>query len=115
MALPVFHVDRRRTRTYDVRRDNAAEMFEAIGEALDSAVIDTFETVSKNLDASGAVLAYSSGNLASITYANGVVKTLNYTGDTLTSVVLSGATPAGIDLTKTLTYTGDDLTGVTYS
>lgn len=75
----------------------------------------TFETVSKNLDASGATLNYTGDNLTSIEYANGITKTLNYTGDNLTSVVLSGSTPAGIDLTKTLSYTGDNLTGVVYS
>lgn len=76
---------------------------------------DTFETVSKNLDASGATLAYTGDNLTSITYLSGIIKTLNYTGDNLTSVVLSGSTPSGIDLTKTLSYTGDNLTGVSYS
>lgn len=77
---------------------------------------DTFETVSKNLDASDATPVYDvSGNLTSIEYANGITKTLNYTGDNLTSVVLSGSTPSGIDLTKTLSYTGDILTGWAYS
>ena len=76
---------------------------------------NSFETVSKNLDASGATLAYTGDNLTSITYASGVVKTLSYTGDNLTSVVLSGGTPSGINLTKTLSYTGDNLTGVAYS
>ena len=77
---------------------------------------DTFETVSKNLDATDATLEYDvSGNLTSIEYANGIVKTLNYTGDNLTSVVLSGSTPSGIELTKTLSYTGDNLTSVAYS
>lgn len=75
----------------------------------------TFETVSKNLDASGATLAYTGENLTSIAYVNGINKTLNYTGDILTSVVLSGATPSGITLTKTLSYTGENLTGVIYS
>jgi hypothetical protein len=75
---------------------------------------DSFETVSKNLDASNATLNFTGDNLTSIVYANGITKTLNYTGDNLTSVVLSGSTPSGIDLTKTLTYTGDTLTGVTY-
>jgi Major tropism determinant N-terminal domain len=78
-------------------------------------IAESFETVSSNLDASDATLAYSGGNLTSITYANGIVKTLSYSGGNLTSVVLSGATPGGIDLTKTLTYTGSDLTGVSYS
>lgn len=76
---------------------------------------DTFETVSKNLDASGATLVYTGENLTSITYLNGIIKTLAYTGDNLTSVVLSGSTPAGINLTKTLSYTGDNLTGVSYT
>lgn len=76
---------------------------------------NTYETVSKNLDASDATLNYTGDNLTSIDYTNGITKTLNYTGDNLTSVVLSGSTPSGIDLTKTLTYTGDNLTGVAYS
>lgn len=81
-----------------------------------SGIAETFETVSKNLDASGATLDYDvSGNLTSIEYLNGITKTLNYTGENLTSVVLSGSTPSGIDLTKTLSYTGENLTGVAYS
>jgi len=75
----------------------------------------SYETVSKNLAASDAVLSYTGDNLTSIAYFNGITKTLNYTGDNLTSVVLSGSTPGGIDLVKTLSYTGDTLTGVTYS
>lgn len=80
-----------------------------------SGVAESFETVSKNLDSSGATLTYTGDNLTSIEYANGITKTLSYTGDNLTSVVLSGSTPSGISLTKTLTYTGDNLTGVAYS
>jgi hypothetical protein len=79
----------------------------------------SFETVSKNLDAYPATLAYASGNLSSITYALGglltIVKTFNYTGTDLTSIVLSGDTPAGISLTKTLTYSAGNLVGITYS
>jgi len=75
----------------------------------------TFETVSKNLDATDATLNYTGDNLTSIVYGSGVTKTFNYTGDNLTSVVLSGTTPSGIDLTKTLSYTGTNLTGVAYS
>ena len=76
---------------------------------------NSFESVNKNLSASDATLTYSSGNLIEIEYSNGITKTLNYTGDNLTSVVLSGSTPGGIELTKTLSYTGSDLTGVAYS
>jgi hypothetical protein len=61
-------------------------------------------------------LAYDgSDNLTTISYASGVIKNFAYTGDDLTSITLSGATPDGIDLIKTLTYAGGNLTGVTYS
>lgn len=83
--------------------------------AVSGGIADSFETVSKNLDASGATLNYTGEQLDSIDYANGITKTFNYTGNNLTSVVLSGSTPSGIDLTKTLSYTGDNLTGVAYS
>ena len=76
---------------------------------------DTFERVSKNLRSVDFVLSYTDGDLTTLTYADGIVKTLNYTAGDLTSVVLSGATPAGIDLTKTLTYTAGELTAVAYS
>jgi len=79
----------------------------------------TFEKVSKNLDSYPATLSYVGENLATIEYDLGgglsILKTLNYTGENLTSVVLSGDTPSGISLTKTLTYTGENLTGVNYS
>lgn len=79
---------------------------------------DSFETVSKNLESAPATFAYSMGRLSSITYtvaAGTIVKTFNYTGDKLTSIVLSGDTPAGVDLTKTFGYTVDTLTSVSYS
>ena len=78
----------------------------------------TYETVSKNLNTNPYVLNYTSGDVTSIIYttpSGTITKTLNYTSGDLTSIVLSGDTPAGIDLTKTLTYTGSDLTGVSYS
>lgn len=75
----------------------------------------TFETVSKNLPATGGVLAYGPDGLASITYASGIVKTLAYSPDGLASVTLSGNTPSGIALVKTLTYTSGELTGFSYS
>lgn len=79
---------------------------------------ETFETVSKNLTSWNYSLNYTLGDLTSIVYTNGVdtiTKTLYYTSGNLTSIVLSGDTPAGIDLTKTLIYTTGNLTGVTYS
>lgn len=79
---------------------------------------DSFETVSKNLQAANAVFTYSMGRLSNISYAvaaGTVVKTFNYTGDKLTSIVLSGDTPSGIELTKAFGYTVDTLTSVSYS
>jgi hypothetical protein len=84
-----------------------------------SEIGSTFETVSKNLNAYPATLAYSSGLLSTITYALGggltIVKTFNRTGADLTSIVLSGYTPGGISLTKTLTYSSGNLVGISYS
>lgn len=76
---------------------------------------ETFETVSKNLAAEAATLAYTGDDLTSIAYASGVTKTFAYGVDGLASVTLSGSTPGGIDLVKTLTYSAGKLTGVTYS
>lgn len=76
---------------------------------------NTFETVSKNLAASNYTFTFVDGDLVSLTYANGITKTLNYSGEGLASVTLSGATPGGIELTKTLTYSGGDPVSATYS
>lgn len=78
----------------------------------------TFETVNKNLEASGGTLAYDANDdLISITYENGVVKTLAYdAGGDLISVTLSGNTPEGIDLVKTFSYDANaNLESFTYS
>jgi hypothetical protein len=77
---------------------------------------DSFETVSANLSAYDYTLNYNvNGDIASIDYSNGVTKTFNYTGDDITSIVLSGSTPGGIELTKTLTYSSGDITSIVYS
>lgn len=79
-------------------------------------ISNTFETVSANLSAYDATLNYNgSGDITSIVYSNGVTKTFNYTGADITSIVLSGSTPDGIELTKTLSYTDGNVTGITYS
>jgi hypothetical protein len=79
----------------------------------------TFETVNRNLSAYPHAINYASGRISSIVYTlsgpTTITKTINYTGDRVTSIVLSGATPSGISLTKTITYTGDNITGVAYS
>jgi hypothetical protein len=79
---------------------------------------ESFETVSKNLQAYPMTLNYSGSQLASVDYDTGVgtiTKTLNFSGSQLTSIVLSGDAPNGIDLTKTLTYNGSQLTSIAYS
>lgn len=86
--------------------------------ATEEFITRTFETVNKNLAASGGVLAYNAGgDLITITYDNGIIKTLAYNaGGDLISVTLSGSTPAGIDLVKTFSYNGaGDLVTFTYS
>lgn len=81
----------------------------------------SFETVSANLSAYDNVIGYNgNGDVDTITYDLGggleIVKTINYNGnDDVTSIVLSGDTPSGINLTKSFTYTGEDITGMSYS
>lgn len=103
-----------------LNRTNAdANLQSQIDSITSSDFEDTFETVSKNLRQYPNTLNYTGNRLTSIIYDLGssqtITKTLNYTGNKLISVVLSGDTPAGIDLTKTLTYTGDKLTSVAYT
>lgn len=79
---------------------------------------EEFETVSKNLKTYPYSITCNGDDIDYITYNNGVsqiIKTFNYTLGVLTSIVLSGDTPSGINLTKTFHYTGDDLTSVSYS
>lgn len=79
---------------------------------------EQFETVSKNLKTWNYSLNYTSGNLSSMVYTNGIdtiTKTFNYTGPNLTSIVLSGDTPNAIFLTKTFTYSGSNIIAIAYS
>jgi hypothetical protein len=77
-----------------------------------------FESISKNLKSYPYVITYIGSDIDYITYITDtgtIIKTFNYTLSVLTSLVLSGDTPSGIELTKTLHYSGSDLTSVTYS
>lgn len=86
------------------------------GGSTTSSSEDSFETVSANLSAYDYEVNYNgNGDVSSIEYSNGVIKTFNYTGDDITSIVLSGSTPSGISLTKTLTYSSGDIIGVAYT
>jgi hypothetical protein len=85
------------------------------GGSSEGFIKESFETVSKNLDSSNALYQYTDGNLSSITYANGVIKTFEYSQDSLVSVSLSGNTPQEITLVKTFTYIDDNLAFTNYS
>ncbi len=79
-----------------------------------------FETVSKNLKTYPYTLNYTVDTLTSIEYDLGggdsITKTLNYSAQLLTTIVLSGTLPSGIgSTTKTLTYSSGKLSTVTYS
>jgi hypothetical protein len=102
----------------DNTADTAKPVSTAQQTALDLKLEQTFETVSKNLKGYPAAFNYTTGTLTSIVYTlpvGTITKTLNYTSGILTSIVLSGDTPANIDLTKTLGYTGSELTSIGYS
>jgi hypothetical protein len=79
-----------------------------------------FETVSKNLKTYPYSLNYTVDKLTSIVYDIGggdnITKTLNYSAELLTTIVLSGTLPSGIGATtKTLSYSGSQLSSITYS
>lgn len=84
-------------------------------QGLSGAAVPTFETVNKNLQSSDSTIAMTGDDIASITYANGIVKTFAYGPDGLASVTLSGNVPGGISLIKTLLYSAGNPAGATYS
>lgn len=103
------------------------EALVGVGESVESGELEeeileagkTFETVNQNNSAYPKSFTYASGVLTSITYTKPdlttIKKTFGYTAGKLTTVTLSGSTPADIDLTKTLIYSGDTLASVSYS
>ena len=77
----------------------------------------TFETVSQNLKAYPLTINRSGDTIISVEYSapgGTITKAFNYTGNQLTSVVISGGS-LGATYTKTLTYVGDVITGVSYT
>jgi hypothetical protein len=79
---------------------------------------DTYETVSQNIKAYPVTFTYTGDLITQVDYDIGtgtVVKTISYTGDKVSSIVLSGDTPSGIDLTKTFSWSGETLLGYSYS
>lgn len=81
---------------------------------------DSFETVNKNISSYPYVLNYEGSNISSIVYSLGggfiIIKSLTYTDNKLTQVVLSGLVPNAVNnKTKTLGYSGNNLINVNYS
>lgn len=79
---------------------------------------DSFESVSQNIGDWNKAFAYTGSDLTTITYtklAETIVKTFNYSGGNLSTIVLSGDTPDGIPLTKTFAYSGENVSSITYS
>lgn len=65
----------------------------------------TYEKISQNLPSDNITYSYNVNNdIETMTYTSGIVKTFYYSGDDVTSIVLSGNTPSGINLTKTFVY-----------
>lgn len=114
-VLQIKHIVEQQLLARSLRSSAAQRAMQSAFDTAASSLGASFESISRNLDASGAVFTRVGDELVSITYANGVVKTFAYSGGDLVSVTLSGATPAGIDLVKTFTYSGGDLAAVTYS
>jgi hypothetical protein len=79
---------------------------------------ETFETIAENLRAADEVRAFNEdGDLISVTYSDGIVKTLEYNGNgDQFRITLSGSTPAGIKLVKTRTFDANgNITEVKYT
>lgn len=79
----------------------------------------TFETIAKNLLAYDITATTETPTLITQTYdapGGAIIKSISFDASGLpTQIVLSGNTPAGIDLTKTFDFTGRDIPLVTYS
>lgn len=77
---------------------------------------ESFESVAMNLSSVGATYDLNDdGAIEKVYYTNGVVKTYNFVGGKISSVVLSGIVPSGVDLTKTYVYINGKISGVTYA
>lgn len=99
--------------------DSATNLWKNQTPSGGSGYTETFETVSQNFNEYPYTIAYSGGEISTITYDLGggqsIVKTFNYTSGNITSIVLSGDTPSGINLTKTFTYSSGNIVSVAYS
>lgn len=80
---------------------------------------DTFETVLRNIKCYPSAVTYNVDNLIdTVVYtlpAGSITQNVTYTGRYISTIVLSGDTPSGIDLVKTFNYTGYLISSITYS
>lgn len=80
---------------------------------------NTFETVIRDLNCYPAAITYNSDNrIDTIVYtvpSGTITQTISYLGSSVNTMVLSGDTPSGIDLTKTFSYSGINISSIAYS
>jgi hypothetical protein len=81
--------------------------------------VTTFETINKNLLSYNVTATTESATLITQTYngPNGdIIKSISFDSSGLpTTIVLSGDTPAGINLTKTFDFSSQEIPLITYS
>ena len=79
---------------------------------------ESFESIAKNIKSYPFANTFTDGLLTSVVYtlpSGTITKTVNYASGRVSSIVLSGATPIGIDLTKTINYSDGVVSSVSYS
>lgn len=79
---------------------------------------ESFESISKNIRTWDFIVEYNLGLLTKIKYTKGsliIDKSFNYTSGKITSIVLSGDTPSGIQLTKAIGYTSGKVSSISYT
>ena len=74
---------------------------------------ETYEYISRNLASSNYSINRNGDDVVSIVYDNGITKTLNRSGENITSITLSGDNIT--TMTKTIIRTDDLITGIEYS
>ncbi len=92
--------------------DNTSDLSKDLGK---------FEKIARNLRSYPHTFSYVGGKLAAITYTTGpgttIVRTFNFSGSDIISVVLSGTLPSELGgiTTKTFTYSAGKISAVSYS
>lgn len=91
-----------------------------VGDGVAGEAAETYETINRNLKANDATFFYTvDSDIDYIEYntpGGTITKTFNYDVDSnITSVVLSGDLPGGVDTTKSFSYTGEDISNIAYT